>query len=751
LRVSSLFNFVISLVGLVAIGFALSHLRAAWTDLNSQTTAEGFAVSLQAAGKVRDAITIERGTVNAALRSPSVDQSTATRLRNEPGETDAALKTLRAALARSGTAQGRELEAQAAKIAEAMAAGRADAKRMFDLAPDKRNPTEIKAYFDRMDTQRDATGKLVDRLDVGVYRADSGNADLLVIASLSDELRRIAGDRAVILTTLLASGQPATGNELDRFLTLSGRIDELWLLIQRNVTRIDNPGALRDALDQVDNKFFKTVATLYQPLMPVLRGGPLQNPDLAGFRSRQSPALDATLTVRDTALDRLIAQTRTGQAEARVMLWAMIAASVAVVLLVVGAALYFRRRVITPLGSLTGSVEKLAAGDLAVEVAHAQRQDEIGAIGRALAVFRDNAVAARALEEQAVEARQRDAQRLEEDAARQREAMEAERRREVEARQAEEVRQRDAADATRRAEAERQAETERLRHEAESQRKAELNELASSFQSAVGGVVDAVASAATEMQATATSMTGIADRTAQQSMAASAATEQAAANVQTVASASEELSASIREIASQVANSSRIASAAVAQAQRTDAIVQGLASSAEKIGEVVGLINQIAGQTNLLALNATIEAARAGEAGKGFAVVASEVKNLATQTSKATDEIGQQIGSVQNATQEAVAAIREIGGVIGQINEIAGAIAAAVEEQGAATGEIARSVEQAANGTREASANVGEVNQSAREAGSAAGQVLDASGELSRQAERLRAEVGRFLARIRAD
>jgi methyl-accepting chemotaxis protein len=749
-RVSSLFNFVISLVGLVAIGFALSPLRNAWNDLESQTTAERFAVSLQAAGKVRDAITIERGTVNAALRSPRIDESTANRIRTEPAATDASVAALRAALAAVGTAAAREMEVQAAGLAQALAAGRADAKRMFDQAPDKRNPAEIKGYFDRMEAQRDLAGKLVDRLDVGVYRADAGNADLLVIASLSDELRRIAGDRAVILTTMLAAGQPAKSEDLDRFLTLSGRIDELWLLIQRNVGRLDNPGALRGALERVDADFFKTVATLYQPLMPALRGGALPSTDVAGFRSRQSPALDATLTVRDTALDRLVAQTRTGQSEARVMLGLMIAASVAVIILVVGSAWYFRRRVINPLGSLTGSIEQLAAGDLSVDVGQAGRQDEIGAIGRALAVFRDNAVAARALEEQAAEGRRRDAERQEADARREREAIEAERRREVDARAAEDQRQREAAEATRRAEAERQAEAERLRQEAESRRKAELDELASSFDAAVGGVVDAVASAATEMQATATSMTGIADRTARQSLAASSATEQAAANVQTVASASEELSASIREIAGQVANSSRIASSAVEQAQRTDAIVQGLASSAEKIGEVVGLINQIAGQTNLLALNATIEAARAGEAGKGFAVVASEVKNLATQTSKATDEIGQQIGSVQTATQEAVAAIREIGGVIGQINEIASAIAAAVEQQGAATNEIARNVEQAANGTKEASANVTEVNQSAREAGAAAGQVLDASGELSRQAERLRTEVGRFLARIRA-
>ncbi len=403
-----------------------------------------------------------------------------------------------------------------------------------------------------------------------------------------------------------------------------------------------------------------------------------------------------------------------------------------------------------PLGRLATAMGRLAAGDYDAEVQGQARGDEVGLMAKSVVVFTENGLEAKRLAVEAEVARVRDEQRQRDEEARERTAIEERRQRAEAERQAEEQRERDAAASRQRADEERRAEQERARIEAERQRRDAMHKMAGDFERAVGGVVDAVAAAATEMHATAGSMSGIADKTSQQSLAAASATEQAAANVQTVASASEELAASIREIAGQVARSSQIAHGAVAQAQQTDAIVQGLATAADKIGEVVNLITTIAGQTNLLALNATIEAARAGEAGKGFAVVASEVKNLANQTSKATEEIGQQIAEVQAATQRAVSAIKGIGSTIDEISEIAGSIASAVEQQGAATQEIARNVEQAATGTREASVNVTEVNRSAGEAGEAAGQVLSASADLSTLAEKLRGEVDRFLAEVRA-
>ncbi|GAB6053680.1 globin-coupled sensor protein [Magnetospira thiophila] len=269
------------------------------------------------------------------------------------------------------------------------------------------------------------------------------------------------------------------------------------------------------------------------------------------------------------------------------------------------------------------------------------------------------------------------------------------------------------------------------------------------FESNVHGMVQVVASAATELQATAQAMTGTAQLTSERATAVAAAAEEAATNVQTVAAAAEQLSGSIGEISAQVDKSSQIASSAVIEADRTNEQVRGLASAAQKIGEVVNLINDIASQTNLLALNATIEAARAGEAGKGFAVVASEVKNLASQTAKATDEIARQIADIQAATREAVGAIQGIGNTIGEINSISASIAASVEEQGAATQEIARNVEQAAAGTMEVTSHIVEVTTAADETGHSASQVLNASRELSTQAESLTQEVRHFLEDLR--
>jgi len=221
-------------------------------------------------------------------------------------------------------------------------------------------------------------------------------------------------------------------------------------------------------------------------------------------------------------------------------------------------------------------------------------------------------------------------------------------------------------------------------------------------------------------------------------------------NLQTGASASEELASSIQEIGRRIAQSAEIGKRDVAEADKANAQVRGLAESANRIGDVVKLISDIAEQTNLLALNATIEAARAGEAGRGFAVVASEVKSLATQTAQATDEIAQQIQTVQTETGAAVDGIQSISAVIGEIDETATAVAAAIEEQGSATKEIARNVQEAAEGAQDVSTNVVDMTSAAKQTEMAADQVTTLAGTLDERARALKSEVVHFLTGVRA-
>jgi methyl-accepting chemotaxis protein/aerotaxis receptor len=284
---------------------------------------------------------------------------------------------------------------------------------------------------------------------------------------------------------------------------------------------------------------------------------------------------------------------------------------------------------------------------------------------------------------------------------------------------------------------------------ADGQRKADMTRVADAFEAAVGEIVAAVASSATELEASATTLASTADQAQEFAAHVASGSEDATSSVSTVASATEEMTSSVQEIGRQVQNSARMTRAAVDLARSATTRVGTLSNAAARIGDIVEMINNIAGQTNLLALNATIEAARAGEAGRGFSVVASEVKALAEQTAKATGEIGRQIGDIQSATQESVAAIDEITNSIEKLSEISAAIASAIEEQGATTQEVARNVQHAAQGAQQVSSNVGNLQRGAVETGSASAQVLSAAQTLSHDSNRLKLEVDKFLDSVR--
>jgi methyl-accepting chemotaxis protein len=355
------------------------------------------------------------------------------------------------------------------------------------------------------------------------------------------------------------------------------------------------------------------------------------------------------------------------------------------------AGMFLASSIAMPIKGLTLAMRRLSAKDISGEIPARERTDEIGQMAQSVQAFKTGIIAAEtALLEQAAE------------------------------------------------------------RDAKARRGAVVERAVKEFEATAGDLVQQLATSSAELDTTARSMTGTADRTNSQANAVAAAAEQAHTGAQTVAAAAEQLTASVQEISRQVGQSAKTAGRAVLDAQRTNAIVLALAEGAEKIGNVVSLITNIAGQTNLLALNATIEAARAGDAGKGFAVVASEVKNLATQTAQATQEIGAQITHIQAATKEAVEAIRGISATIEEISAISTTIAAAVEQQGAATAEIARNVQQTALAAQDITSNISGVSQAANESSATASQVLEAADGMAKQAAKFSGAVNGFVAGVRA-
>lgn len=355
------------------------------------------------------------------------------------------------------------------------------------------------------------------------------------------------------------------------------------------------------------------------------------------------------------------------------------------------AAIYLVRDIARGIGSVISPMEALADGNLSTEIPHQGEPTEIGQIADKLQVFTDALIAKQTADAAAAA---------------------------------------DAADKVARAQ--------------------KIDRITRDFEAMIGDTVQALASASTELEASASTLAQTSDLTQRLSGSAASASYEVSENVQSVAGATEEISSSVREISRQVQEASRVAGEAVRQAGETDASIMELSAAAGRIGDVIKLITAVAEQTNLLALNATIEAARAGEAGRGFAVVASEVKALASQTAKATDEITTQIGGMREATERSVGNIKKIGETITLISEISAAVASAVEEQGAATQEIARNVQNSARLSTQVAGDVSEVNKGTNETGSASSQVLTAAQSLSVESTRLKSEVDRFLQSVRA-
>jgi methyl-accepting chemotaxis protein len=569
---------------------------------------------------------------------------------------------------------------------------RAATDRALGVPLSARDATVLKGFLPGVAQVVAIIEPLLNRLENQVTTADASLTALLNIARTAQDVRVSAGGRAATMSTAVSMHRPMTAAEISSIDRAQGRVDLDRERIEAGVDQLGSPARLVKPLENAVDAYFKGAAPWLEK--EVLAG---RNDGKYGINSedelaaRVVPAVQSFFAVRDASLAEAAERAGAARDGALMMLALAGLAVVALLGVLAGVTVMLRRRVITPLATLTASVGELAAGRDDVTIPTVDRADEIGAMAGSLQVFKEALIAKKAADKAA--------------------AVEA---------------------------------------DAKIQRGQRVDRITRDFEAMIGEVVEIVSSASTELEASAGTLTASAARSEQLTTMVAAASEEASTNVQSVASATEEMASSVNEISRQVQDSARIASEAVEQAQKTNDRVGELAKAAARIGDVVELINTIAGQTNLLALNATIEAARAGEAGRGFAVVASEVKALAEQTAKATGEISQQISGIQAATQESVGAIQEIGNTIGRMSEIATAIASAVEEQGAATQEISRNVQQAAHGTHQVSANITDVQRGASETGSASSHVLSAAKSLSGESSRLRLEVGKFLSSVRA-
>ena len=496
---------------------------------------------------------------------------------------------------------------------------------------------------------------------------------------------------AYLEVTLALSDPAAVAAHRDRLVQLKKDYDErrdYW-------TKSDLEPALKTMLvESSDADVRKFWTAVERDFLPALAAG---NQAAA---ARSYADITRAYTAHRAVIDDIVKRTNDDNAATEteatasvkafsIALWSV---SALVVLIVGAGVLGVGIGVVRPITVMTGVMGRLADGSLDISIPSLERRDEVGAMAKAVQIFRDNARRVRDMEIEQVALKQRS---------------EAERR-----------------DAMRR--------------------------VAGDFEATIGEIVKVVWSASTEIEDAAATLTTSAESTQALSATVAAASSQSSTNVTSAAAASEEMAASVNEIGRQVEEAQKIARSAVDQAERTNQRVATLSQAATRIGEVVKMINEVAEQTNLLALNATIEAARAGEAGRGFAVVASEVKALAAQTAKATDEIASQITQMQHATGDSVSAINEIGMTISRISEISSAIAAAVEEQGAATHEIARNVQEAASGAREVTSSIAQVNRGAVDTGAAAAQVHGSASALLGESQRLSIEVDRFISAVRA-
>ena len=692
----SIRNLLVAAVALLALfGIGLSGYLLRNASLERATAAEAAAINetadmlLESAGQWAR----ERGATNLALNAADVatDAQKAT-IANFRKLGDQPFEQALGRVAAAHFANKDQLIAGAKRAHEQISAIRTRADAEMAKPGSAREQTVVSQWAPTITALIAASQNL--RVAAGMEEDDI-NSRLSSLQSFKHFvwiMSEYLGRERAAVAALVAAGKPMNSQQISNLAAFRGRLEIAWDYVQAYATKSSAPPNVLAGTERLRESVFRRFEETRKGVYAAGLAGGSYPINSAEWFSQATTAIDDVIALSAIASQEAAKLAESARHSSLNTLLVNAVLMVFSSLLAAGALWIVINRIVRSIGQMTGVMSEIADGNTSVAVPCVSRRDEMGAMARALLIFKENAQRVVSM----------------------------------------------------------QAERGALERAARAEKTAAMNRLADDFEAKIGEIVETVSSASTELEASARTLTATADRSQRLTAKVVAASGQASANVQSVASATEELTSSVTEISRQVQESARMAGAAVDQAHITNDRVGELSKAAGRIGDVVELINTIAGQTNLLALNATIEAARAGEAGRGFAVVASEVKALAEQTAKATGEISQQISGIQSATQESVNAIREISSTIEKLSEVSSTIAAAVEQQGAATHEISRNVQQASQGTHQVSCNITDVQRGAGETGSASSQVLSAAQMLSSDSNRLKLEVSRFLDSVRA-